>query len=497
MNSPEQINKLQRSYDLFNKGDIENAKKICLAVLSENPDYPDANALMGLVAHQEKQFETAIQFHQKAIKLKPNTKEYLCNLGSAYDALGRPLEALAVFNAALKIDPTNPICYFNMHRALQHLNKLDEAISALKVAIKCDPKFIKPYLALTDLYQTQKKFKETEEVLHEAEKIFPDNPDIPFCRAYYLLRVGKLREGYEAIKSRWLKPNIDKQYNRAKYFHIPAWKGENLNNKKLVLWAEQGIGDQIMCASIIPELATKCGELYVEIEDRMQPLFARSFPQIKLLKRTNPPDKKINGIDYHIAFLDLPGWFRSNLNNFPVVENYLKADEKIVTELKNKYDKIAQGKKKIGISWSTIADIHDRPIKLHMWKDIFTTDNTEFFSLQYGNKKEEISQFEQHTGHTLHVDETINSLKDLDRFTAQVAAMDLIISIDNSTAHFAGALGKPVWTLLPALPDWRWMFDRNDSPWYPSMKLFRQTDPGNWLPVLNKVKDELTKYSSQ
>jgi hypothetical protein len=198
-------------------------------------------------------------------------------------------------------------------------------------------------------------------------------------------------------------------------------------------------------------------------------------------------------VDYQAPIGGLCRWLRPNLASFPSRAGYLKADSTQVDLLRDRYRNQLGGRPLVGISWrgGTGANVQLRSIPLAAWAPILAQSTFGFVNLQYGDCRADLEAVRRDLGVEILHDETVDPLKNLDDFAAQTAAMDLVISIDNSTVHMAGALNMPAWVLLPTVPDWRWMLGRSDSPWYPSVRLFRQAMAGEWAPVIERVAEEL------
>ena len=274
----------------------------------------------------------------------------------------------------------------------------------------------------------------------------------------------------------------------------PLWTGEKLSSGSLLIWGEQGIGDQIMFAGLIPDVVGTGNRCILDCDARLKPLFARSFPDIEVVSsRTSANDPGLNPevhITAHIPCGSLPGLFRSNLPAFAAVTSpYLVADSSERERFRANY---ADGRRLAGVAWYTNNSKtgHIRSIDLAMFAPLLARPDIRWISLQYGDHEWLQSQATT-AGTPLLIDRGVNQFSNIDLFAAQIAAMDLVVSIDNSTAHLAGALGVPTWVLLPFASDWRWMRNREDSPWYPTLRLFRQSSPGDWPSLIQRVEHAL------
>ena len=266
----------------------------------------------------------------------------------------------------------------------------------------------------------------------------------------------------------------------------PLWTGEKLASGRLLIWGEQGIGDEIMFAGLIPDAIRTGNHCRLDCDPRLQPLFARSFPNLDVVSGAIPkPD-----IAAHLPSGSLPRLFRPTTAAFAATtSSYLTADPVARKRFRACY---ADGRRLLGLAWHTKnrKTGRDRSIDLSLFAPLFARPDIRWVSLQYGDH--DVLGNQTAAAHApLLIDRSVDQLANIDSFAAQIAAMDMVITIDNSTAHLAGALGVPAWVLLPFARDWRWLQAREDSLWYPTMRLFRQPKPGDWQSVLQRVQSAL------
>ncbi len=243
-----------------------------------------------------------------------------------------------------------------------------------------------------------------------------------------------------------------------------------------------------MFAGLLPDVLRAGNPCILECDNRLLPLFARSFPGVTVVSR--PAETQSVGFAAQIPSGSLPRLFRPGHASFQAATSpYLIADTSQRLALRARYH---DGRPLIGLAWKTKSrkSGHLRSIALPAFAPLFSNNHLKFVSLQYGNHVD-LQAEAQSAGMPLLIDPHVDQLSNMDLFAAQIAAMDLVIAIDNSTAHLAGALGVPVWLLLPLVPDWRWQLTREDSPWYPSMRIFRQQRISEWNPVLERVRNAL------
>jgi hypothetical protein len=313
--------------------------------------------------------------------------------------------------------------------------------------------------------------------------------------AHALLLSGKFREGWKEYEWRWKVKGM----LFCRDFSQPVWNGSSLQGKTLFVYDEQGVGDEIMFASCLPEVIAQSNLCVVETDKRLVPLFSRSFPNalvIDLLARNKAYPSELPQADMKTAIGSLPQFLRPDFLSFSKQQTYLIPDTPQVNIWHKRFEVLGEGPK-IGISWrgGKSADIRRiRSTVLEQWDKLFSIHDVHFINLQYGDCTQELREAREAFEVIIHDWEDVDPLKDLDWFAAQISALDLVISVDNATVHMAGALGVKVWTLLPFVPDWRWVLNREDSPWYPTMRLFRQPSPGDWESVMVKVANELHNF---
>jgi hypothetical protein len=310
-----------------------------------------------------------------------------------------------------------------------------------------------------------------------------------------LLKDGRFKDGWREYSTRWAWKGFD---HPTRPFTQPYWQGESLKGKTILVWGEQGIGDELMFANTIPDLLEQADQVLIECDARLIPLYDRSFPGVTSFARNNPPEPALfkATIDYQIPSGEPCRYLRDDLAAFPGHTGYIKVSDNDTSRLREKYKKLGNNTPVIGVSWRSgnQGDGEKRSAGLELWGPTLATPGCFFVNLQYGNVKPFLDTFKKATEIEVYYDDEVDPLENMDLFAAQIAAMDLVISIDNSTVHTAGSLGVPVWTLLAANPDWRWMQDGDTSYWYPSMKLIRQNTLGSWDAVFETAEAALINY---
>jgi len=412
-------------------------------VLTIIPNHAQAHNNLGAALGELRRFAEAAEHFHRAVEIRPAYAEAYANLGHALRTTGRPQEAETACRQALAIAPNLIVAHLNRGLALQDLGRLDEALECFRRATPADAHYSK---AVT-----------CEGMLH-------------------LLR-GNLAEGWPKYEARWRVGDLP-----PRNFSQAEWRGEPLGRKTILLHAEQGFGDSIQFLRYVPLVAERGAAVVLEIQKPLQPLAAR-IAGIKVIARGEP----LPAFDLHCPLLSLPLAFATTLESIPAAIPYLSPPPERTAHWAKRIG--AEPGLKVGISWagsSVHRNDHNRSIPLDRLKPLFELAGVRFFSLQVGPRASDLAAIEP-----LEVGDLSGELTDFGETAAAIANLDLVIAADTAVAHLAGALGRPVWCMVPFAPDWRWLLGRNNSPWYPSMRLFRQPRPGDWEAVVGAVRQAL------
>ena len=482
---------------LRDQGKLEQAILAYRRALKINPRDDDIHNNLGNVLLERGELNEATNVYRHALTINPENSQVYSNLGVTLKKQGKFNEAVTIYQKSLEIQPNDADVYYNLGNSLRELEELEEAINVYFQAIELNPSFASAYNNLGATLQEQGNLDRAIHAYHKVFEINPEDEGTHYNLGTLQLLTGDFKNGWQQYQWRWKCDDFPSE-NRP--FHQPSWNGSNLSAKTILVWAEQGIGDEIMFASMLNDLRQSNANIMVECEQRLISLFQRSFPDIRFFCRTNPPDQQLlnPNIDYQISMGSLGQWLRTDLDSFKQGQSYyLTACPDKTAELRNKYQQLANGRKLVGISWKS-TDISQRRAKskstsLEYWASVLSQPNCYFINLQYGDIETEVAKFESDTNLKVYQDKEIDPLVNLDGFAAQISALDLVISTSNTTVHMAGALGKRVWTLLPHIPDWRWTLDREEALWYPAMRLFRQSSIGDWQDVFKRVSHALSQ----
>ena len=479
-------------------GELEESVQTYQKAIEIKPDYAEACNNLGIAFKELGELEKSIQAYQKAIEIKPNYVEVYNNLGNVYQEQ-RELElAVQHYLKAIEMQPTHTVAHNNLGNVYQEQGELELAVQHYLKAIEMQPQSAETHNNLANAYQEQRELELAVQNYLKAVDMEPNFAEAHNNLGQILLLLGDFRRGWLECEWRW---KCRKFSAGKRPFPQPVWAGGNLRGKSILVWTEQGIGDEIMFANLLNDFKRVDTDIIVECEKRLVPFFQRSFPGILFLARENPPNSRLfsSEINYQISIGSLGQWLRPNEESFNQNKHpYLTTCADKSEQIRERYQQLASGNMLIGISWKS-AGIKERKTLskstiLKDWFPILSQQNCYFINLQYGDIKPELENFQSETGLRIHHDHEIDSLRNLDDFGAQVSALDLVISTSNTTVHIAGALGKRTWALLPYMPDWRWMLNRKKSLWYPRTTLFRQNTIGNWSDVFQQVGSELEQY---
>lgn len=472
-------------------GRSEEAAAVFARAVALDPGLVEAHANLGAVQKDEGRLEDAAAHFEAALACDSDQAEVHHRLGATYLELGRPEAAAARLSVALGLCPEDPEVHNDLALALLDQGRLEEAAAGLRRAIALRPGYAEAHVHLGNALEALGRFDEAMASYHHALAIAPDHAAAHWNRALAYLRHGDLARGWEGYA--WREAAGVASFPATA---LPRWDGTPLNGRTLLVHSEQGVGDEIMFASCLAEMIDRAGRCIVTCDSRLVPLFRRSFPGAVVCAQAG--DEGDQGSDPEPADVwapagDLPGFFRPNLTSFPGRRGYLVPDPRRVDGWRDRLEALGEGPK-VGISWRggrAARERRRRSIELDHWAPLVQVSGARFVNLQYGDCRQELAALAERCGVEVAAWDDADPLADLDGSAALIAALDLVISVDNATVHMAGALGVSVWTLLPFAADWRWLVGRRDSPWYPTMRLFRQPRSDDWSSVLDDVRREL------
>lgn len=398
------------------------------------------------------QVDAAVIAARQAVALRPNSSPGYLNLGNALKAAGDWRGAENAYRQALAIEPSNPRNQLNLANTLREMGRIAEAMPLFREAVRTNPSFAEAHRDL----------------------------------AFAMLLSGDLQPGWIENEWRWQTPEMARQRRQYKQ---PAWNGESLAGRTVLVYTEQGFGDAIQFVRYVPLIAARGGRVILEC----QPALARLFRTVDGTTEVVIRGEELPAFDLHVPLLNLPRIFGTSLQSIPASAPYLRAPGEALAHVSNAIPHSAR--RNIGLVWAgNPSHLNDRNRSLppQTLRPLFELSEIEFYSLQVsGSVRGTGSPIQEGWWCAADLSGRINDYADT---AALIDRLDLVISVDTSVAHLAGAMAKPIWLLLPFAPDWRWMLGRDDSPWYPTMRLFRQPEPKDWAAVIHRVADALRKF---
>lgn len=465
------------------QGNHQEAARLYQMILANKPDHADSLHYLGVLAFETGSSETACELIREAIRINSSQAIYHYNLATVCKSDGQATVAIKHYKKAVKLQPDHIDAYTNLATIYHEMENFALARQANMSALKIDPKSIAALHNIGTLMNEAGQYDEAIEYFDRVILCDPMHIEARFKKAHIRLLKGDYSKGWQGYSWMFFSSSY-LENNPNRLIPFPKWNGSSLEHKRLLVNADQGIGDELMFASCLPDAMEISGSVVVECNPRLVSLYQRSFPGIDIIPAEKKQDfywhQGLGEIDYRINLSGLAEFFRGKESDFPQHQGYILPDTAKVNDWRERLNTLGDGIN-IGISWRGGANDRTRKarsIPLNYWKKLSSLPGINIINLQYGQHDEEIEKFNQQATNPLHTFDDIDPLTDLDGFSALIASLDLVISIDNSTVHFAGAVGTPTWAILPHTPDWRWMIGRGDSPWYPSLKLFRAEKMG-------------------
>jgi Flp pilus assembly protein TadD len=459
-------------------GRLPEAEEIYRQVLQQQPNQVDALQLLGVIVYQSGKLEEAIAYYRQALALNPALSQVHGNLGIALNKQGLLEEATQHYQKAISLNPTSAQFHYNLGIALRELDRLESATLHFKQATALQKDFVEAYDNLGDVLEQQGQYEEALVCYDKAIELKPNFALAHFHRARTLLRRGDFSRGFAEYEWRWAEDIIGIRPP----FEAPLWDGSDLKGKTILLYGEQGYGDRIQFIRYAPLVRERGGRV---IDVCLAPLTG-ILATVPGIDQVVDLDAEVPEFDFHAPLMSLPYLLGTTPETIPAQIPYLRAPKSYNIKLKSP----PKTRLKVGIVWAgnvISRNFRIRTCGLQSFFPLLETPGVAFYSLQVGSRSQELAALPA----SIQVQDLSGQLRDFTDTATVIAQLDLVITIDTSVAHLAGALGKPVWVLLPFVADWRWMLRREDSPWYPTMRLFRQESLGDWSGVMARVAEAL------
>lgn len=479
-------------FESHQAGRLDLAERHYRRALKRDKKNPDALFLLGTLTYQNGDLIQSEKILRMALTSRPSHPETLYNLARVLMDKSAFGEAETLLREALQHQPDNVSALRNLGVTLLRAYRPADAHPVLEKAIELEPTAAEPWcdlgLALSQLDEDVK----SEEAFNKSLSL-----DQTLARAHHYLGHLQLRqhryaEGWANYEARLLDPLSGVE---PRSLDIPVWQGEDLSGKSILVWGEQGLGDQIMHAGMVPDLVQRAAHVFLDCEPRLVALFTRSFPDVTVLPAGDSQNVNADRPDYHIASGSLGRWLRRDRPDFAQKASYL------VSQQQDKTPPVDRAKPRIGLSWKSARVAFGDQKSTHLasdWPPVFKAlPEAEFYSVQYGDIKDDLAAAQDQQGISIKADHGVDVTRDIDGLASFLCTLDLLITTSNTTAHLAGALGVPTWCLIPRGPGriWYWFDGEQSSPWYPAMKLYWQKSAGNWEDVFDHVASDLRDHS--
>jgi tetratricopeptide (TPR) repeat protein len=482
-----------------NRGDaLRECKRLaealasCERALALRPDYAEAHSNRGICLHDLHRFEEALASYDRAIALRQDYAEAYSNRGNILIDLYRFEEALADYDRALALRPDFAVAHSNRGNALQELRRFEEALTSYDRATALQPDLAEAYSNRGNALKELSRFSEALASFDRALALRPDFGDANFNAALCLLLLGEFTLGWKKYEWRW---ETDQLKNEKQNFTQPQWTGSHeIEGKIVLIHAEQGLGDTLHFCRYVPRVAERVGHVIFEVPRPLCELMRTLAGDAQIVAKGDP----LPAFDLHCPLLSLPLAFDTRLETIPSDAPYLFAAEAKANTWRARLGR--RERPRIGIVWAgdprkRLPNAHridrQRSIAFDRLAPIIEVDGCEFYSLQKGERA--VAELRESPLHHRVIDWT-DDLVDFSDTAALIDNLDLVIAVDTSVAHLAGALGKPVWLMNRYNTCWRWLLGRTDTPWYPTARLFRQDETRDWDPVIASVAAALQDY---
>jgi tetratricopeptide (TPR) repeat protein len=462
----------------------EDALETCTKAITLHSAFPEAHNNMGNALAALGKLDEAVTSYRKALKHRSDYSDAHYNLGAALAATGDVDTALEEYSKAVVLDPKKPEKHYNLGNLYQTMGRLAEAEISYTNAIQLQPDYLDAITNLGSAVQALGRLEDAEICFRRGLTIEPESADVHWNLSLVLLQKGEYEEGWREYEWRWKNPTFT---TPRRDFEQPQWDGGDLDGKTILVHAEQEIGDTLEFVRYAPLVADRGGRVALEC----RPPLRRLLETVAGVDRVVERGEALPDFDCHVPLMSLPRIFETRLDSIPDRVPYLSVPEGVVADVRLAEDKAV----KVGIVWAgspTRQADSLRSCDLGSFQALFDFPGIKFYSLQVGGRAGELKQLDGGEA----VVNLGSAFTDFADTAAAVDALDLIVSVDTAVAHLAGALAKPVWVALSFAGGYLWMQEREDSPWYPSLRLFRQPEWGDWASVFQRIRHELEGLAS-
>lgn len=468
---------------LYRLGRLKEANEAFTTLLRSYPNNPAGNNEKGATLAGLLQYDEALLFVDKALRIDPEFADAYLNKGNILIKLNRYDDAVAAFDKALSLQANLPDALIGCASALRRLRRFEEAFGYLDKALTLQPDLAEAWIGRGNVLAGTRRYGEAIECFLKAQHISPELGEAHYNEGFYRLLLGDYERGWEQYEARW---NTTQATSLKNNFSQPLWRGESsIANKTILLHAEQGFGDTIIASRYVPMVAALGARVILQVQAPLESLL-RTLRGVSTLVVEG---EDIPEFDVQCPLMSLPLAFGTRPDAIPAKVPYLTVDDDKVRKWRTRLNGAGF---KVGIAWAGNAkfgDDHERSVLLQRMLPLFAVNGAKFISLQKDLRPGDQGILDANP----QVIQLAAEIDDFQDTAAIMMSLDLIISTDSSVPNLAGALARPVWVLLPFNPDWRWFLDRDDSPWYPTARLFRQSQAGDWASVVDEVCEQLKR----
>lgn len=443
------------------------------------------SALTGVLGRRG-DFERAIQVFEDGMKSFSDNADWHLQFGCIYAQAKRFERAIVELRHALRLRPGFVEAMNNLGHALFEIGWLDEAVDVLLSAIERKPDMKELHINLANVWTAMRRHEDALASFRHALALDPSNASAHFVMGMVLLVEGDFDNGWREYAWRW---RTQEYGGRLGKLSMPMWHGEAVTSgDTLLVHAEQGHGDTLQFVRYLPLIRQGWKRVVFECQPSLSRLLKSADGFDQLIAR----GEAIPHADFHVPLLDLPGILETKLDSIPACVPYLRADAEMSKYWRERLDALGAGVR-LGVAWAGNpghANDRNRSMRLEQLEPLLMQEGVRWISLQKGDRAGEIRALPE----AMQFIDWTDELNDFADTAALIQNLDLVIAVDTSVVHLAGALGKPAWVMIPHAPDWRWLLERSDSPWYPTLRLFRQSKRGEWEAVVSTVLQALKSF---
>ncbi|WP_440640123.1 tetratricopeptide repeat protein [Bradyrhizobium sp. PUT101] len=472
---------------LYRQGLLGDAIEQYRRAVALGPDNIAALRLLGLLLHEDGQLREAAEVYRRTFALDPADHVIATNLGACYSELGALDDAIASCGHALLLKPDHAPAYTNLGIIFEKQERVADAVAAHRCAVAADPGYAKGHANLAVALRNAGEIDEALAVSRHAVALDPEQPLAQYNHAHFLLMNGDFANGFEAYRWRRRSRSLS---DGDPTFSEPEWHGEPLDGRTLLLFAEYGLGDALHFVRYLPMVTARGGNIVLQVQPALASLL-RTLPDVTVIPRGEP----LPPFDLQLPLMSLPRVFGTTLDTIPADVPYLHADPARLLRWRAALADVTA--LKVGVAWAgNIRHKGDRQRSLSAEAVLprLVMPGVQLYSLQKEPRPDDGPVL---AALNRDIVDLAPALGDFADTAAAVASLDLVIAVDTSVAHLAGALGRPVWMLTPYALDWRWLRDREDTPWYPTMRLFRQRRPREWDDPLMRLSAALAVLAAK